>query len=76
MHDDRASSKELPLDGHIQQPVGPTANVRQYLIELHPSVAPAMKGICDTINTGKATTIISLGANLTILLGTDTFVKL
>ena len=35
-----------------------------------------MKGISDTSNAGKVTMIISLGANLTILLGTDTFVKL
>ena len=48
---------------------------RRYLIELSPPVAWPKNGIPDTNNAEKATTLISLGTNLTIPVCTDTFVE-
>ena len=49
---------------------------RRYLIELPPPVAWPVNDISDTIDAGKATNLISPGPNVTILVGTDTFVEI
>ena len=46
------------------------------MIELPPPVAWPVNDISDTIDAGKATNLISPGPNVTILVGTDTFVEI